>query len=646
MLHRLRDLLVFRLERFVIAGSFNQLVLVAMVLLLVSLAAGAIVFLALPRFDDLGESIWWGFLRLSDPGYLGDDEGTVARTVSLIVTVLGYVLFMGALVAILNQGLGRLMRRLEAGATPISMSGHVLILGWTNRTTSILRELLVSGSRVRRFLHRARARRLRIVVLAGEVTGVLVHDAKEELAGLWDDRTIVLRSGDPLRPEHLARTDFLRAAAIVLPTGDFARAGAEALDARTIKTVMLIDDAVRRAGLAQAPPITAELFDERKRPLLAAAYSGDIAIVPGAMFLSQLIAQNLRHSGLSHVYRELLSYGEGNEIYVREAPELTGEAVGAAAGRFPHAVLLGFLRPEGEQLTPYLNPPADMTLAGGDRLVFVAENFERTAPDGKSSLDVLPASVESPREPPVHRRILALGWSRKLPALLAELETYAGERYTVDVVSLIPQVERQAFMRRFASRGAERVQVHHLDADFTSPSDLAAVNPQGYDNVILFASDLKKTDEEADARSILGYLVLVEGLQGSERPPDVLVELLDEDNAVALAGRPAEVIVTPTIVSHMLAHVTLRRDLLLIFEELFTAGGAEIFFRAPDIYGLAGEERSFRELEEAVRRRGEILVGMKTGAARAADSALLNPPKDSRWRPSAADRLIVVGTGR
>ena len=61
---------------------------------------------------------------------------------ALVVTVLGYVLFMGALVAIMTTALSRLMRRLETGLTPIAQRGHILILGWTNRTPTIVRELL------------------------------------------------------------------------------------------------------------------------------------------------------------------------------------------------------------------------------------------------------------------------------------------------------------------------------------------------------------------------------------------------------------------------------------------------------------------------------------------------------------------------
>ena len=53
--------------------------------------------------DDLPAAIWWAFLRLTDPGYLGEDHGVIPRTVSTVLTLAGYVVFLGALVAIMTK---------------------------------------------------------------------------------------------------------------------------------------------------------------------------------------------------------------------------------------------------------------------------------------------------------------------------------------------------------------------------------------------------------------------------------------------------------------------------------------------------------------------------------------------------------------
>jgi len=232
----------FFLERLLLRGAHYQLLIIAVLICLVSLTAGLLAFFFTPAFSAYGESAWWAFLRLSDPGYLGDDEGLLLQTVSTIVTVLGYVLFMGALIAIMTQWLHGTMRKLESGLTPIRRNDHILILGWTNRTVTIVRELVLSEGRVKRFLKRIGAKKLHIVVLADEVTTALPLELKEELGNNWNEKQITFRSGSPLRIEHLERVDFMHSAVIILPGSDFAAEGAETTDTRIIKSLLTIPD--------------------------------------------------------------------------------------------------------------------------------------------------------------------------------------------------------------------------------------------------------------------------------------------------------------------------------------------------------------------------------------------------------------------
>ena len=71
-------------------GLPYRLLLVAITIVAVSILAGVMTF-ALTGSFTIPEAIWWAFLRLTDPGYLGDDRGLAQRIVSTIVTILGYV---------------------------------------------------------------------------------------------------------------------------------------------------------------------------------------------------------------------------------------------------------------------------------------------------------------------------------------------------------------------------------------------------------------------------------------------------------------------------------------------------------------------------------------------------------------------------
>lgn len=170
-------------------------------MLLVALLGGLLMRLLAPGFDEVGESIWWAFLRLTDPGYLGDDEGLLGRTVSTAVTVLGYLLFLGLLIAILTQWMNELIERIESGTRPVRLADHVLILGWTHRTPYIVLELLRTRGRVTRFLETRDASILRIVVLAEQreeiALGVLTVAGEVHLNPDRGER-LAIRDGDQL----------------------------------------------------------------------------------------------------------------------------------------------------------------------------------------------------------------------------------------------------------------------------------------------------------------------------------------------------------------------------------------------------------------------------------------------------------------
>ena len=117
---RLKNRLQFQVERLLLRGPFYRVLVIAMAIALVALSAGLFVTVTTTQFDSRGSAIWWAFLRLTDPGYLGDDQGTLLRFVSTVVTILGYVLFMGSLIAIMTQWLHSTITRLEKGPCVIT----------------------------------------------------------------------------------------------------------------------------------------------------------------------------------------------------------------------------------------------------------------------------------------------------------------------------------------------------------------------------------------------------------------------------------------------------------------------------------------------------------------------------------------------
>lgn len=643
MLARLWRRFEYGLERWFVRGASHRLLLIAAALGLISVFGGALVMWMGTGFDDFSEAVWWAFLRLSDPGYLGDDVGTVNRTVSTALTVAGYVVFLGALVAVMTQWLNARMERLESGLTPVARNDHILVLGWTNRTEAVVEDVLLSESRVRRFLRRHGARDLHVVVMAREVNAAVAQDLRDAVGEAWDERKVTLRSGNPIRTEHLARVDYRNAAAIVVPAAEFVGSGSVTGDVRTLKALLSLasqpPEAPEAEDPGELPLVVAEVFDARKVTAARRAYPGPLEVVASDAVVSRLLAQNVRHPGLSHVYNELLFHGEGSEFYLREAPELAGRAFHALPPVFPGGILLGVVRKEGDTLVPLLNPPAGLETVPDDRYVVLAESWNASAPEGEPDPSPPERRASDPGDgDPAHRDVLVLGWNHKIPALLKEFGTYADESYDIQLLCAVPERRREGLLDRY-DVDTDRLSIRHVEADYTEHADLAAVDPAAYDTVLMVGSDRLRTEEESDARTIVGSLMLSE-LLPSDGTTHLVLELLDPENVPLVGAGRGETLISPLVLSHMLSQVALRPQLRSLYEELFTAGGAEITFRRASAYGLdPTSEVSFDRVRRGARAAGDTALGYRS------DLGVRLAPPGTETVPAGA-RIVTVVTYR
>jgi len=123
------------------------------------------------------------------------------------------------------------------------------------------------------------------------------------------------------------------------------------------------------------------------------------------------------------------------------------------------------------------------------------------------------------------------------------------------------------------------------------------------------------------------------------------VEFMDPENANLLPPGLAEALVTPQILSHLLAQVALRRELRAVFEGLFGSGGAEIPFRSAASYGLVGQHMSSVEIHQTSLLHGDIAIGVRLASAASRNGGVaLNPPRACRWEFGERDEVVVVST--
>lgn len=650
---RLTNPFRFLIERQFVKGAQYQLLAVVALIGLISLIGGIFAYYISGPGWSFGESIWWAFLRLTDTGYLGDDEGTFRRIVSTFLTVSGSVVFLGALVAIMTQWLNSKMNELEQGLTPVAVKNHIVILGWTNRTHPIVVEFFESVGKIKRFLARLGARKLRLVILAENSSAQLTRNLKaDRLVGNRADE-IIFRTGDPLQMEHLLRVDCYNASAIIIPSHNSKFQDLVSADVETIKTLLSLSNNPKIKDKSQLPYVVAEIQDEKKLTVARRAYPGPLEIISGDSIISRLIAQNVRHVGLSDIYEGLLSRGNTSDLYIRDHSGIEGKTIGEIRHWFPKAVVMGVVRVVDSSFIPMLNIPDDSIIQDSDRIVLLANTYSDTDPDQRSakkselSKSTAPVSKLKPRKASgkIKKTLLILGWNNRLPALISEFGSYEDREIKATMVSVLSANERKKIVNQHGGF-TSNVDCTYVEADYMVEARLREIDPGLYDHIILLSSSILEDTQEADARTIVGRVLLEEILQGNDKRPQILIELANPDNSTLVGGSGTEMIVSPIIMSHLLAQVALRRELQSIYTELFTVGGAEIEFRNPVRYDIGQGNYTFEELANIAAGFGETALGVCKNKKNAElkNKLILNPPKHDHITITKHDELIVLMT--
>jgi hypothetical protein len=300
-----------------------------------------------------------------------------------------------------------------------------------------------------------------------------------------------------------------------------------------------------------------------------------------------------------------------------------------------------------------LNIPDETVIDETDRIVLLANAYTDTEPvSGKKHALKLPDvsrpnGNNSPLKPPVRikKRLLVLGWNNRLPALISEFGSYEDRDIEVTMVSVLAVNERKKMVNQHGGF-TENVACTYIRADYIVEAQLRSLDPGSYDHIILLSSSILEDTHEADARTIVGKVLLEEILQGRERRPQIIIELANPDNSTLVGGTGAEMIVSPVIMSHLLAQVALRRELQSIYTELFTVGGAEIEFRDPSRYGIKPGNYTFNELSHIAREFGETALGLCKNKknAKLKNRLILNPPKNNQLTITENDDLVVMMT--
>ncbi|MER6250433.1 NAD-binding lipoprotein [Streptomyces sp. NPDC001584] len=578
---------------------------------------------------------------------IGGAVGSPLYVLASVALALTALLFVSTLVGLITTGINRRIMLLRRGHSTVLESGHTVLLGWSDQIFPVVGELVAAN---------ANRRRSAVAVLAPKDKVEMEEEISTSGTGTGTGTgttRIICRNGRTTDPAELARVSPGTAKAVLVlpPEGDTG-------DAQVVKTLLALGAAVPEPGGAV---VVAAVRDTRNHltARLAAGPGGHVLCVDD--IIARLLVQTAREPGLSLVYQELLDFA-GDEFYTAAAQGLAGRTFGEALLAFTTSSVVGLLHADGRVA---LNPDPGTVIGAGDRVVLISEDDDTAVPADASSWVDEDAIVTARPRTPEAERLLLLGWNRRAPLLVEQLDQFVGPGTTLDVVSLADDVRTCAAAGVAGARG--RLEVAFRSGDITDPELLAKLDVPSYDRVIVIgetghapvphaaplpparAIDLglaPETGTQTDDRTLVTLLHLRAIGEAAGRELSLTTEMSDDANRLLAPAREgADFIVSGRLISLLMTQISESPYLADVFEELFEAEGNELHLKPVADYVRTDREVAFATLVESASRRRECAVGYRLRAEAAVGPAYgvrLNPDKGQRIRFGEHDWLIVL----
>lgn len=625
----LRERLRYYFENTMSSGPGGVIKWLAIISIVAVLILGLVILIfgisAEPEAEPLGfiEGAWKSLMATLDPGTMGGDEGWAFRIVRFSATLVG-IFLISILIGTISSGIDEQIDELKKGKSNVLESNHTLILGWSEKVFSIIKELVEANSNQKNPV---------IVILADKEKVAMDDEIREKVENLQNTK-VICRSGSPLESSAIAVVNPNEARSIIVLGSEEANA-----DTYVIKSVLAITNGKNRKK--EPYHIVAEIKDPKNMEAAELVGNDETVFVLSSDLISRITAQTCRQSGLSVVYSELLQF-EGDEIYFSDEKSLYGKTFKEALFAYESSSVIGIFTANEEVL---INPPMDTVINNGDQIIAISEDDDTVVVSGKSNWNISSelfnrkddgvASVE---------RTLILGWNNRGIRIIEELDNYVSAGSEVLILADGDGVEDDV---NDLKNNLEKQRLTYKKGDIIDRATLESLNVANYDHIILLSYTEGIDIQESDAKTLICLLHLRAMSEKAGKDFSIVSEMLDIRNReLGVVAKADDFIVSDNLISLMLSQLSENKDLKKVYDILFEADGSEIYLKPVSRYVKTGEEMSFYTVLESAAQLNEVAIGYRiTAHASNSDEHFgvkINPAKNESVQFSNEDYIIVL----
>jgi voltage-gated potassium channel len=293
-------------------------------------------------FNSLAGDVYWAVTTVLGAGDASHVTSPAGYVISWLLVLFG-VAIVGAATGVLVGFVIDILIKEGQGMGAAGYRDHIVVCGW-NATARELVDELLSDDYKRRI--------------------VLIDTATKSPAGSG----VYFVQGDVTKTEDLERAGIREAAAAVI----FPRDGSDEADMRSLVTVLAIE--------TMAPQVrtVAEVNNPAHVDHFHRANLDEVLV--SSKLTSHLLARSALYPGLAQIVTDIVSGGEGSELYRVVLPdEYAGTDIDtlSATMRADHKATLLAVARGGRT---WVNPPTGFLVEAGDEIVVVAESLGTLAP--------------------------------------------------------------------------------------------------------------------------------------------------------------------------------------------------------------------------------------------------------------------------
>lgn len=601
------------------------------------------------------DALWLSWTFVADSGNHADRVGTGPRIVSVSISSGGMLIF-AMMLGLVSDAISEKVDSLRKGKSEVIESNHILVLGWSDKLGSLLKQLAIANKSI-----------------GGGVIVVLAERDKEEMemdiAKLEFDlmgTSVICRSGSPLIVADLKKVSVSKARAIIVLASD---ENADQSDARALRVVLSLTGV--KEGLRGH--IVVEMSDLDNEPLVKLVGGEMIETVVAHDVIGRLMIQCALQPGLAQIWEDILGF-ENAEFYIKRWPELDGTRFKDVLVSFPDAIPCGVkVAADGGKIK--MNPDDKYVLKEGDEILVIAEDDDTYAP---SSLPELRKGL-SPRitDPPIFpEKILFCGWRRDIDDMIMVLEALLAPGSELWMFNEVPVKDRHQKLTDggLDILGLVNIKLVHREGNAVIRRHLENLPLETFDSILILADEsVEDSIVLSDSRS-LATLLLIRDIQSKRLPYKdaksiplrlsgfsqsswiremqqasdksiIISEILDSRtrNLVSVT-RISDYVLSNELVSMALAMVAEDKQINRVLEELFAEEGNEMCIKPAECYLYDQEELCFYEIMIRGRQRKEIVIGYRLATA---EPAVINPVgklMPQKW--SINDVFVVISSGK